>query len=215
MPNTQQWNMTIQRDLGKQWVLEIGYVGTHAVHLRETRTNIPGQDASPQHPVSITDVNGNTYQITANTFANGPARSPIPAINGYGGFQIFANDAYSHYNSLQTTLSRRWANGYVQAAYTFSKSTDATSSGNTALNTAYNNEADLKFSRGWSDFDRPQRLAVSYRYNLPFFSDGNDWKHKVLGNWAISGITIIQSERRSRSPIRWRIGLPLPGTRRL
>ena len=67
----------------------------------------------------------------------------------------------------------------MQAAYTFSKSTDATSSGNTALNTAYNNEADLKFSRGWSDFDRPQRLAVSYRYNLPFFSEGKDWKHKV------------------------------------
>jgi hypothetical protein len=193
MPNTQQWNMTIQRDLGKQWVLEVGYVGTHAVHLRETRTNIPGQDASPQHPVTITDVSGNTYQITANTFANGPARSPIPAINGYGGFQIFANDAYSHYNSLQTTLSRRWAHGYVQAAYTFSKSTDATSSGNTALNTAYNNEADLKWSRGLSDFDRPQRLALSYRYDLPFFESGNDWKHKALGNWAISGITIIQS----------------------
>ena len=41
VPNTQQWNLTIQRDLGKQWVLEVGYVGTHAVHLRETR------DANP------------------------------------------------------------------------------------------------------------------------------------------------------------------------
>jgi Carboxypeptidase regulatory-like domain/TonB dependent receptor len=193
MPSTQQWNLTLQRELGKQWVLEVGYVGTHATHLRETRTNIPGQDASPEHPVTITDVAGNTYQITANTFSNGPVRSPIPAINGYGGFQIFGDDAYSHYNSLQTTLSRRWGSNYFQAAYTWSKSTDATSSGNTALNTAYNNEADLKFSRGVSDFDRPQRLAVSYAYSLPFFNSAEGWKRAVLGGWMVSGIVIVQS----------------------
>jgi hypothetical protein len=192
-PSTQQWNLTLQHELGRQWVLEVGYVGTHSTHLRETRTNIPGQDASPEHPVTITDVNGNTYQITANTFSNGPVRSPIPSINGYGGFQIFADDAYSHYNSLQTTLSRRWGNNYFQAAYTWSKSTDATSSGNTALNTAYNNEADLRFSRGVSDFDRPQRLAVSYAYNLPFFNSAEGWKRAVLGGWMVSGIVIVQS----------------------
>jgi len=193
MPNTQQWNFTIQHELGKQWVLEVGYVGTHAVHLRETRTNIPGQDASPEHPVELTGPDGTPYYITANTFANGPARSPIPSINGYGGFQLFANDAYSHYNSLQTTVSKRWNHGYVQVAYTWAKSTDATSSGNTALNTAYNNEADLKWSRGLSDFDRPQRLAASYRYDLPFFSSATGWKKVALANWAISGVTIIQS----------------------
>jgi hypothetical protein len=40
VPNTQQWNLTVQRALGKSWVLEVGYIGTHAVHLRETRTSI-------------------------------------------------------------------------------------------------------------------------------------------------------------------------------
>src|SRR5438477_6330715 len=34
-PNTQQWNLTLQRELGKTWVLELGYVGTHCLHLRE------------------------------------------------------------------------------------------------------------------------------------------------------------------------------------
>src|SRR5579872_2551679 len=29
VPNTQQWNLTVQLDLGKFWVLEVGYVGTH------------------------------------------------------------------------------------------------------------------------------------------------------------------------------------------
>ena len=192
-PSTQQWNLTVQRDLGKQWVLEVGYVGTHATHLRETRTNIPGQNATPQHPIIITAADGTAYQIQYNTFSNGPSRSPIPTINGYGGFQIFASDAYSHYHALQTTLSRRWGKGYFQAAYTWSKSTDATSSGNTALNTAYNDESDLKNSRGFSDFDRTHRLAVSYRYDLPFFASSTGFTHAVLGGWAISGITIIQS----------------------
>jgi hypothetical protein len=107
--------------------------------------------------------------------------------------QLFANDAYSHYHSLQTTVSRRWSAGYFQAAYTWSKSTDATSSGNTALNTAFNDESDLKNSRGLSDFDRKHRLTVSYRYDLPFFKDATGAKGVLLNGWAVSGITIIQS----------------------
>lgn len=193
VPNTQQWNLSIQRELGKQWVLEIGYVGTHSVHLRETRTNIPAQLASPTHPITVTDVNGVSYQITEDTIANGPMRSPIPAINGYGGFQIFANDAWSHYNSLQTTVSRRWTHGYFQAAYTFSRSLDATSSGNTALNTAFNDESNLANSYGPSDFDRPQRLVISYRWDLPLFTGAQGWQRQVLAGWAVSGITIFQS----------------------
>ena len=192
-PNTQQWNFGIQRSLGKQWVLEVGYTGTHAVHLRETRTSLQAVRASVANPVVLTDVNNVQWTITTNTFGNAPARSRALGINGWGGFQLFANDAYSHYHSLQTTVSRRWSAGYFQAAYTWSKSTDATSSGNTALNTAFNDESTLAASRGLSDFDRPHRLSVTYRYDLPFFSKAEGWKHALLSNWAVSGVTILQS----------------------
>jgi hypothetical protein len=148
---------------------------------------------SPQDPITGTDANGIPYTITQNTIANGPLRSPIPAINGYGGFQIFDNSAYAHYNSLQTTVSRRWSHGYFQAAYTWSRSTDVNSSGNTALNTAFNDESNLRDGYGPSDFDRTHRFVVSYRYDLPFFSNATGWKKTALGNWAISGITVIQS----------------------
>lgn len=193
VPSTQQWNLTIQRDLGKRWVLEVGYIGTHAIHLRATRTDIPERVATAANPIVVKDVNGNSYNITTNTVANGPIRSSNPQINGYSGFEIFDNASYSHYNSLQTTVSRRWANGYFQGAYTFSKSTDVNSSGNTAFQTVYNNEADLNATRGLSDFDRPHRLAVTYRYDLPFFSSATGWKHGLLANWSVSGITIFQS----------------------
>jgi hypothetical protein len=192
-PSTQQWNLTLQHDLGKQWVLEVGYIGAHSVHLRETRTNIPSRSASVANPIFAAGDTAKSAPIFYNTFANGPSRSPVQGINGYSGFQVFASDAYSHYHSLQTTVSRRWGHGYVQGSYTWSKSTDATSTGNTAFNTAYNDESDLKNSRGLSDFDRPHRLAVSYRYDLPFFSSEQGWKHAILGGWAVSGITILQS----------------------
>jgi hypothetical protein len=195
VPTTQQWNLTVQHALGRQWVLEVGYVGTHALHLRETRDNLQSQNATPTNPVKISSsfCNPNPCVITTNTFANAVARSRAQGINGYAGFQLFADDAYSHYNSLQTTLSRRWGAGYFQAAYTFSKSTDATSTGNTAFNTAFNDESTLNASRGLSDFDRPQRFVVSYRYDLPFFRDTTGAKAAFLRDWAISGISIFQS----------------------
>jgi Carboxypeptidase regulatory-like domain len=192
VPSTQQWNLTVQRTLGKNWVLEVGYVGTHAVHLRETRDNLQAQDAA-KHAITLNDTAGNPYTITTDTFNNAVARSLVQGINGYAGFQLFANDAYSHYGSLQTTLSRRWSRGYFQAAYTWSKSTDATSTGNTAFNTAFNDESSLNASRGLSDFDRTHRLVVSYRYDLPFFASAEGFKKTMLGGWAVSGITILQS----------------------
>jgi hypothetical protein len=192
-PSTQQWNLTLQRELAKRWVLEIGYVGTHSIHLRETRTNLLAQSASPANPIVVTAQNGQQFSITTNTLTNAPARTPALGINGYSGMQLFADDAYSHYHSLQTTLSRRWGAGYFQAAYTFSRSTDATSSGNTAFNTAFNDEATLAASRGLSDFDRTHRFVVSYRYDLPFFRAATGAEGALLHGWAISGISIFQS----------------------
>jgi len=193
-PTTQQWNLTLQRELGKQWVLEIGYVGTHAVHLRETRTSLQSQRVSAAHPLVLTEQGGTQAPpIIFNTFANGPARSRSLAINGYNGMQLFADDAYSHYHSLQTTLSRRWGAGYFQAAYTFSRSTDATSSGNTAFNTAFNDESTLDASRGLSDFDRRHRFVVSYRYELPFYRGVKGAKGALLSGWSVSGISTFQS----------------------
>jgi hypothetical protein len=195
VPNTQQWNLTLQHALGKEWVLEVGYVGTKGTHLRETRDSLQSQNATPADPVDISSpfCNPSPCVITTNTFANAVARSRAQGINGYAGFQLFANDAYSHYHSLQTTLSRRWGSGYFQAAYTFSKSTDATSTGNTAFNTAFNDESTLAASRGLSDFDRPHRFVASYRYDIPLFKGETGAKRALLSGWAISGITILQS----------------------
>ncbi len=193
VPNTQQWNLTVQRELGRSWVLEVGYVGTRGIHLRETRDGIQSVNASAANPFTVTDTNGNSYTITNNTFSNAIARTPTPGLNGYSGYQIFANDAYSIYHALQATVSRRWNQSYFQAAYTFSKNIDATSTGNTAFNTAYNDQSNVNASRGISDFNRPHRLSVSYAYDLPIFQHSSGYKRAALGGWQVSGVSIFQT----------------------
>jgi len=192
VPNTQQWNLTLQREVGKSWMFEIGYVGTRGLHLRETRDGIQSVDAL-KHPFTVTDNTGHPYTISTDTFANAIARTPTPGLNGYSGYQIFANDAYSIYHALQATVSRRWAQSYFQAAYTFSKNIDATSTGNTAFNTAYNDQSNIHASQGISDFNRPHRLSVSYAYDLPFFRNAAGAKRAAFGGWQVSGVTIFQT----------------------
>jgi hypothetical protein len=193
VPQVQQWNLTVQRSLPSKWVLEVGYVGTHSIHLRETRDSQQARLATPAQPIVVTGTGGQKFTITAVTVANAPARVPSVGLNDYSGFELFANDAYSHYHSLQLTLSRRWGQGYFQWAYTFSRSTDATSTGNTAFNTAFNDQTNLQFSRGLSDFDRRHRLAVSYVYTFPFFKDTTGLKAAALRDWGITGVTVFQS----------------------
>jgi hypothetical protein len=167
-------------------------VGTRGIHLRETRDAIQSVDAI-KHPFTVTDTSGNNYTITTDTFSNAIARTPTPGLNGYSGYQIFANDAYSIYHALQATVSRRWSQSYFQAAYTFSKNIDATSTGNTAFNTAYNDQSNINASRGISDFNRPQRLSVSYAYDLPIFQHATGITRAALGGWEVSGVSIFQS----------------------
>jgi len=192
VPQVQQWNMTVQRSLPLKWVLEVGYVGTHSIHLRVTRDSEQARLASAANPILVT-VAGTQVPITTNTIDNAPARARTVGLNGYAGFEIFSNNAYSHYHSLQITLSRRWGQGYFQSAYTFSRSTDATSTGNPAFNTAFNDQTNLRFSRGPSDFDRTHRLAVSYVYNFPFFKNATGFKAAALRDWGFTGVSIFQS----------------------
>ena len=191
-PSTQQWNLSIQRQLLSNWVLEVGYVGTKGTHLRETRDSIQPFDARV-HPVTVTALNGAQYTITQNSFANANARSRAFGLATQN-YQLFASDAWSNYHSLQVTASHRFSKSlHFQAAYTFSRALDATSSGNTAFNTAINDQTNLRDSYGPSDFDRTHRVVINYNWDLPFFSGREGLLGAALGRWTLSGITTFQS----------------------
>ena len=54
----------MQRDLGHNWFVEAGYVGTKGTHLGVTYDPDEGTLVSPSHPVTITAQNGQAYTIT-------------------------------------------------------------------------------------------------------------------------------------------------------
>jgi hypothetical protein len=193
-PSTQQWNLSVQRSLPKSWIMEVGYVGSKGTHLSAMLDPMQALLASPQNPITVRDVYGNSYTITQNTQLNVGARSPQLGLNPRGYFQ-FVNSATSHYNSLQATLAHQFAKGlHFQGAYTLSKSTDPVASvGAGVYQFPMNDQTTLAPSMALSDFDRTHRLVLSYRYEIPFFSYSRGLQSAVLGHWSVGGVTVFQS----------------------
>jgi hypothetical protein len=197
---TQQWNFTIQRELGRDWVAELGYVGTKGTRLRSTFDPAQATLATPQSPVTIPgagcanlQAQGLSCQIVDSTVENASARSPFIGI-APGDFEDFAPNSDSHYNALQATVSHRFGKGlYFQSAYTYSKSIDDVSTASVAFVTRVNNQTDGRATRGLSDFDKRQRWVTSAVYQSPFFSGASGFTKAALASWELSGVLVFQS----------------------
>jgi hypothetical protein len=103
---------------------------------------------------------------------------------------IFAQDtiANSNYNSLQTSLEKRFGHGLqFQGAYTFSKSIDQASSFEGILD-----PLNPRRSRSLSQFDARHRFVFNGYWDLPV-PKYSGLTGKAVNGWAISGITTIQS----------------------
>jgi hypothetical protein len=87
----------------------------------------------------------------------------------------------------------------LSAAYTASKNIADTVESNAALALPVNAMFDAKAGRGPESNDIPQRLVLSYIWDVPF-GKGRSYLTKgpssyILGNWQLSGITVVQSGR--------------------
>ena len=197
---TQQWNFTVQRQLGHDWFAEIGYVGTKGSRLRSTYDPDQATLASTTSPVTIpgqgcTNLQGlgASCQIVDTTVENASLRAPYIGI-APGDFEDFAPNSDSHYSALQATLAHRFSRGlYFQSAYTYSKSIDDVSTASVAFLTRVNDQNDPRASRGLSDFDRRQRFVTSAVYQLPFFAGASGFEKAALGGWEASGVIVLQS----------------------
>jgi len=197
---TQQWNFTIQRELGRDWFAELGYVGTKGSRLRSTYDPDQATLATPQTPVTVPgagcanlQAQGLSCTIVDTTVENASSRAPYIGI-APGDFEDFAPNSDSHYSALQATLAHHFGKGlYFQSAYTYSKSIDDVSTASVAFLTRVNNQTDASASRGLSDFDRRQRFVTSAVYQLPFFGSASGVTKTALGGWEASGVMILQS----------------------
>jgi hypothetical protein len=172
VPSYQDYNLSVQHEVMRNTVLEVGYVGTRGSHL-------------------LGDVNLNQPTVAAR-LANPTvdANALVPFL-GYQAIVSRAPIFTSNYNSLQVSLNRRFSQGLtLGVAYTWSKllTTNPQDRGLGAYD-AYN----LKGDYGLSTLNTPQILVVSYVYDLPFYKNEHNLAGYVLGGWEISGITNFQS----------------------
>lgn len=220
-PKVQQYNLDVQYEFAHAWVLDVGYVGTHGVHLFDWNREpnlaylVAGAPNPPadvvnqllERPASSFPINdvANTdpaTQVLANTTGNIMGRASYLGV-APNGLQQVRTDGNHLYNSLQMQLRHQFSHGFtMQASYTWSKLiTDVNASvagagiatgGNVLSGSASANDPlNHRQQYGLAAFNRPQRLVVSYNYDLPFKSEG--WKEKVIGGWSVSGVTTIQS----------------------
>lgn len=203
-PYTQQYNFTVQRELGRGFAVELGYVGTHYTGGIGIWDPFLAPVASPSNPITVRDMNGVSYTITTNTVNNEELRHTVLGLSRKRGARYSGNIGFADYDSFQATVSRRFSRGlYFQAAYTFSKTTDnvsgslstdelnITRAGQGGAN-ILNAQNDPFQNKARGDFDRPHRFVVSYSYDLPT-PDGNFWNNQIWKGWSVSGIVTYQS----------------------
>lgn len=174
-PLIRQYNLGIQWEFVRGYVLETAYVGSSGINIANYNHVVnTARLASPTAPI-----NG----ITTNTVANASARVPYLGFLP-NGLQQNAFDAVYNYNSLQATVRRNFARGFAfQASYTWSK--NLSNVGYDAAN--LNNPTDMWQQYGQTPYSRPHRFIVSYQYELPFNAN------KVIQGWSVSGLTLFQS----------------------
>jgi Carboxypeptidase regulatory-like domain len=179
VPSTQQFQLSIERELGKDTLLNVSYVGALGRHL------LVDLEANPGNPALCLSLPGcgpygedGSYTNALGQTVNGTR----PLSPGLGSNGWYANIGNSSYNALEVTL--RHVSGPLEflAGYTYSKSLDWSS----ALGEQVN-PFQPSLSRALSAFDMTHNFVLSYSYELPFAKLFG--ANRVSTGWLLSGIT--------------------------
>jgi hypothetical protein len=177
----QQWNLNVQRELIKDFVVTAAYVGTKGTHLQ-----IPEEvNGAPYIP-------GNCGASPCSTSGN---------VNQRRLYQPFAlvesieSNGNSTYHALQLSLKKRFAAGYsILSSYTFSKFIDmAADDGHGSTSSLATDPFNWFFDRGLSDNNVRHRFTTSFVWELPAFRRAGELTRSLLGGWQLNGIVLLQS----------------------
>src|SRR5215468_6814869 len=168
-PYIQQYNFGVQQLLTRDLLVEAQYLGSKGTHLyTNVFYNLPNPSATT--PIS--------------------ARAPFPNLSN---FALQAGAASSNYNALVLRAEKRLSFGLmVNGSYTYSKSIDNDSLGNSVVSSSLDQSNIKALERGLSSFDIRNRLTVSFTYDLPF-KLGYKPLNAVFSNWQVGGIITEQS----------------------
>ena len=183
-PYSEQYNLTIQRQLGRNDLLTLGYVGSQAHHLLVL---VP---ANPGNPALCLSLPGCGPFKEDSTFTNGAGQivqgTRQPFGSNFADVTLMSTIGNSNFNALEVSLRHTSGRAEILASYTYSKSMDNSSSISDQLN-----PFDYRATYALSSFDLKHNMAFSYRYELPFDRLGG--KNRLTTGWTISGITRFSS----------------------
>lgn len=186
-PYVENWNFNLQQALTPSTMLQIAYVANHGVDLysvvdaNQVNPNSPLETACGNCEAAGRPLNANCSVGQGGLGLGGPC---FPYI---GFLDLLGNQGNSIYNSLQVTVTKRYAHGlYLLAGYTYAHAID-TSSSNTPSNTPQNS-LDYAAERGNSDFDIRNRFTLSAAYDLP----SRKSPLQLLEGWQIASILTLE-----------------------
>jgi hypothetical protein len=173
-PVAYNFTVNVERRLGKDFALVAGYSGSRGNNLMSGGGN--------QYAVSY----GQNINAYAGDLIEHNQLAPTRINSSFGNIAYTNDDRTSSYNSFVAGVRGRFgARGFFSGYYTRSASWDDTQ--------VY--PVDITGSRRWgsSVWDTPQRLSLSYSYELPGLKAGKGIEGRLTGGWSVSGTTILQS----------------------
>jgi hypothetical protein len=194
MPYVQEWELSLQRQLGTATVLSVNYVGTVGRQLLTFEESNPGDQAlclqlsNPANVAPGSTQCGPYGEDTVYTTASGQTVSgtrPAFGIN-FNSNPYMKTAVSSSFNSLQVSLehTEKYLNFLI--GYTFEKSLDNGSDSFDATNPLNPGQ-----TRALSGFNVPHNLVASYTVQLPFdhFIGGGDIAKRFTAGWELSGVS--------------------------
>lgn len=159
---TQDYNVTVEQELGHNFALSLAYVGDHAEHIMASRQFNP-------------------------TNATTGAR----LFTGLGAVEIAQSYEYEMTNSLQLNVTRRASHGLTLLSnIVWIKTIDNSSSG-TEGSAGPPNPYNLNSARGVADFDQAVRFTTSVNYALHKFNVSHA-AGQVINGWQVNTIVTMQ-----------------------
>jgi hypothetical protein len=186
VPTVYNYSLGVQTRLPFNLVLDTAYVGNRSLHqLQRTNFNaIPyGATFLPQNQDPTKAVG-----LLGNAALDKPFLAPY---QGYGDITVHQFGGTSNYNSLQTSLTRRFTKSLEFGAnYTWSRalgtSDDRGNFNRIDRNTRLANYALLAFNR-------TQTMQIYYTYELPSVFRSKGLAHALVDGWQLSGQSTFQT----------------------
>src|SRR5262249_8022187 len=117
-----QYNLQIERELYKDFLVNLAYVGSRGIKLTRFRTPNGGPNSItiPIDPFGV-NIKNPRLAIALPPLSDITSNLPTRPNPNLGAFTLFDSSAASNYHSMQLTVTKRFSQGYqFGAAYTWS-----------------------------------------------------------------------------------------------